>query len=129
MEAHSRGGLVLVCPADRLDEAVRALSEGADVLDVAGAAREAVAAMTRRLGAAAIWGGDRAAPLDADRLARDAGLPAGPACAAAVAAIAAWTGCAPAVRTRHTRAARRAIDMAETIRGERRPSLTVRGLA
>ena len=51
--------------------------------------------------------------------------PAGPI---AVAAICAWLGAA-VVRTSHPLQVRRALDMAESIRGTRRPARTVRGLA
>ena len=59
-----------------------------------------------------------------------AGEPAGqpPAGPIAVAAICAWLGAA-VVRTSHPRPVRRALDMAESIRGTRRPTRTVRGLA
>jgi hypothetical protein len=46
----------------------------------------------------------------------------------AVAAICAWLGAA-VVRTSHPWPVRRALDMAESIRGTRRPARTVRGLA
>lgn len=54
-----------------------------------------------------------------------AGLAAGPI---AVAAICAWLG-ATVVRTCHPEPVRRALDMAESIRGTRPPARTVRGLA
>ena len=59
-----------------------------------------------------------------------AGEPAGepPAGPIAVAAICAWLGAA-VVRTSHPLQVRRALDMAESIRGTRRPARTVRGLA
>jgi dihydropteroate synthase len=53
------------------------------------------------------------------------GLAAGPI---AVAAICAWLGAA-VVRTSHPAQVRRALDMAESIRGTRPPARTVRGLA
>jgi dihydropteroate synthase len=55
----------------------------------------------------------------------DPGLAAGPI---AIAAICAWLGAA-VVRTSHPRQVRRALDMAESIRGTRPPARTVRGLA
>jgi hypothetical protein len=55
----------------------------------------------------------------------DPGLAAGPI---AIAAICAWLGAA-VVRTSHPRQVRRALDMAESIRGTRLPARTVRGLA
>jgi hypothetical protein len=54
-----------------------------------------------------------------------AGAPPG---ALAVAAICAWLG-ATMVRTSHPAQVRRALDMADTIRGGRPPARTVRGLA
>ncbi|MBO0770661.1 MAG: hypothetical protein J2P35_04305 [Actinobacteria bacterium] len=51
----------------------------------------------------------------------------GPAAAVAVAAVSAWRG-APAVRTRHVAAVRRALDMAAAIRGDQPPRRAVRGL-
>jgi hypothetical protein len=53
------------------------------------------------------------------------GLAAGPV---AIAAICAWLG-ASVVRTSHPRQVRRALDMAESIRGTRAPARAVRGLA
>jgi hypothetical protein len=59
----------------------------------------------------------------------DHGLDAGPdAGSLAIAAICAWLGVA-VVRTSHPRQVRRALDMAESIRGTRPPARTVRGLA
>ena len=55
----------------------------------------------------------------------DPGLAAGPI---AIAAICAWLGAA-VVRTSHPRQVRRALDMAESIRGTRPPARTVSGLA
>ncbi|MDR0344212.1 MAG: hypothetical protein LBI49_14105 [Nocardiopsaceae bacterium] len=52
---------------------------------------------------------------------------AGPAAAVAVAAVSAWRG-APAVRTRHMAAVRRALDMTAAIRGDQPPRRAVRGL-
>jgi dihydropteroate synthase len=60
--------------------------------------------------------------VDADRLADTQ------ATAVAVAAISTWLG-APVIRTRHTRAVRRAIDMTASIAGTRVPARTIRGLA
>jgi hypothetical protein len=80
-----------------------------------------------------------AEPLDADLLAARAGGerraaaedPAGqvtPAAVIATAAVCTWLGAA-VIRSRHTRAVRRAIDMTASIAGHRPPSHTVRGLA
>jgi dihydropteroate synthase len=46
----------------------------------------------------------------------------------AAAAIGTWLGM-PVIRSRHTRAARRAIDMTLVIAGTRPPARTLRGLA
>jgi hypothetical protein len=51
-----------------------------------------------------------------------------PAAALAIAAISAWLGVA-VVRTRHPQQVRRALDMADSIRGIRPPARAVRGLA
>ena len=71
-----------------------------------------------------LWAGSPAGPLDIDLQVADATQ----AKVAALAAISTWLG-APVIRTRHTRVARRAIDMAASIAGTRPPALTVRGLA
>jgi len=109
-------------------QAARARAEGADLIDGRGATPGALAAIRASLPAGVPWTGTGADPLDADRL---AGEPEGPVTAAAViatAAVCAWLG-APVVRSRHTRAVRRAIDMTASIAGRRPPSRTVRGLA
>jgi hypothetical protein len=54
--------------------------------------------------------------------------PGAPAAALAIAAISAWLGVA-VIRTRHPQQVRRALDMADTVRGTRPPARTVRGLA
>jgi dihydropteroate synthase len=74
-----------------------------------------------------------AAGVHADRAAREAGVASAddPALAASVIALAAlscWLGAA-AVRTQHVAAVRRALDMANSIRGLRPPTHAVRGLA
>jgi dihydropteroate synthase len=76
-----------------------------------------------------LWAGSPGDPLDADLMAAAADR-GGQAVAAviATAAICTWLG-APVVRSRHTRAVRRAIDMTASIAGSRPPSRTVRGLA
>jgi len=109
-------------------EAARARAEGADLIDVRGATPGALAAIRASLPTGVLWTGTGADPLDADRL---AGEPEDRATAAAViatAAVCTWLG-APMVRSRHTRAVRRAIDMTASIAGRRPPSRTVRGLA
>ena len=109
-------------------EAARARAEGADLIDVRGATPGALAAIRASLPTSVLWTGTGADPLDADRL---AGEPEDRATAAAViatAAVCTWLG-APVVRSRHTRAVRRAIDMTASIAGRRPPSRTVRGLA
>jgi hypothetical protein len=117
-------------------QAARARAEGADLIDVRGATPGALAAIRASLPAGALWTGAGADPLDADRLAAGAGPgragdPAGrvtPAAVIATAAVCTWLG-APVIRSRHTRAVRRAIDMTASIAGRRPPSRTVRGLA
>jgi len=126
-------------------QAALARAEGADLIDVRGATPGALAAIRASLPAGVLWTGPRgdppdADPLDADQLAADKlaavgaahwGGAAGqvtPAAVIATAAVCAWLG-APVVRSRHTRAVRRAIDMTASIAGRRPPSRTVRGLA
>jgi hypothetical protein len=118
-------------------QAARARAEGADLIDVRDATPGALAAIRASLPAGVLWTGTGTDPLDADRLAAAgagpgrAGDPAGrvtPAAVIATAAVCTWLG-APVVRSRHTRAVRRAIDMTASIAGLRPPSRTVRGLA
>jgi hypothetical protein len=119
-------------------QAALARAEGADLIDVRGATPGALAAIRASLPASVLWTDPRADPLDADKLAA-AGAARGagaarpgdrvtPAAVIATAAVCAWLG-APVVRSRHTRAVRRAIDMTASIAGRRPPSRTVRGLA
>jgi hypothetical protein len=118
--------------------AAKARAEGADLIDVRGATPGALAAIRASLPAGVLWTGSRADPLDAEQLAAKALArraaapgPAGevtPAAVIATAAVCTWLG-APVVRSRHTRAVRRAIDMTASIAGHRPPSHTVRGLA
>jgi len=119
--------------------AAKARAEGADLIDVRGATPGALAAIRASLPAGVLWTGSRADPLDADQLAAKAGAarraaapgPAGevtPAAVIATAAVCTWLGAA-VVRSRHTRAVRRAIDMTASIAGHRPPAHTVRGLA
>jgi hypothetical protein len=119
-------------------QAALARAEGADLIDVRGATPGALAAIRASLPASVLWTDPRADPLDADKLAaagvaRRGGAagpitPATPAAVIATAAVCTWLG-APVVRSRHTRAVRRAIDMTASIAGRRPPSHTVRGLA
>jgi len=119
-------------------QAAQARADGADLIDVRGASPGALAAIQASLPAEVLWTGTRDDPLDADQLAaagapRRAGAadPAGgatPAAVVATAAVCTWLG-APIIRSRHTRAVRRAIDMTASIAGRRPPSRTVRGLA
>ncbi len=113
---------VLVGRAHTIDQAWQALTEGADALDVGDAEAGVVDAIRAGRGDGAIWRAG-AGVFEADQVDRT------PAGVVAVAAIMTWTGAAPAITTRHLRAARRAIDMTATIAGRRKPSLTVRGLA
>jgi hypothetical protein len=115
-------------------QAARARAEGADLIDVRGATPGALAAIRASLPTGVLWTGTGADlgtgadPLDADRLAREPEDRATVAAVIATAAVCAWLG-APMVRSRHTRAVRRAIDMTASIAGRRPPSRTVRGLA
>ena len=120
-------------------QAALARAEGADLIDVRGATPGAQAAIRASLPAGVLWTDPRADPLDADKLAaataparqsRAAG-PGGratPAAVIATAAVCTWLG-ASVVRSRHTRAVRRATDMTASIAGHRPPSHAVRGLA
>ncbi|HYB86657.1 MAG TPA: hypothetical protein VEC76_07395 [Streptosporangiaceae bacterium] len=111
-------------------QAALARSEGADLVDVGAAAPGALVAIRAILPAATAWTGPPGHPLDVDRLAAAGGAAAGdpPAAVIATAAVCTWLG-APMVRSRHTRAVRRAIDMTESIAGRRLPARTIRGLA
>jgi hypothetical protein len=114
-------------------QAARARAEGADLIDVRAATPGALAAIRASLPAAMLWAGSPGDPLDADQLAAAAGAPARagqalPAAVIATAAVCAWLG-VPMIRSRHTRAVRRAIDMTASIAGRRPPARTVRGLA
>jgi len=132
-----RGGpptLLLGVGADPRQAAL-ARAEGADLIDVRGATPGALAAIRASLPGSVLWTDPRAEPLDADRLAAagaarrgGAAGPVTPAAVIAAAAVCAWLG-APVVRSRHTRAVRRAIDMTASIAGRRPPARTVRGLA
>jgi hypothetical protein len=106
------------------EQAALAWAEGADLIDVRGATPGALAAIRASLPADMLWTAPRADPLDADKLAAAATS----AAVIATAAVCTWLG-APVVRSRHTRAVRRAIDMTASIAGRRPPSYTVRGLA
>jgi len=108
-------------------QAAKARAEGADLIDVRGATRGALAAIRASLPAGVLWTDQRTDPLDADELAAKAGV-AGRAAVIATAAVCTWLG-APVVRSRHTRAVRRSIDMTASIAGHRPPSHAVRGLA
>jgi len=103
-------------------QAALARAEGADLIDARGATPEALATIRASLPADVLWTDPRTDPLDADQLAVT------PAAVIATAAVCTWLG-APVVRSRHTRAVRRAIDMTASIGGRRAPSRTVRGLA
>jgi hypothetical protein len=103
-------------------QAAQALADGADLVDASAATQQAHAAIRASVAGRALWTGTPADPVDADR------LEGSQASAVAVAAISTWLG-APIIRTRHTRAVRRAIDMTASIAGRRPPALTIRGLA
>jgi len=121
---------LLLGVGDDPQQAALARSEGADLVDVGAAAPGARAAIQASLPAATSWTGPPGHPLDVDLLAAAAGVSAGdpPAAVIATAAVCTWLG-APMVRSRHTRAVRRAIDMTESIAGRRLPARTIRGLA
>jgi hypothetical protein len=128
------GTLLLGVGADP-QQAALARAEGADLIDVRAATPGALAAIRASLPAAVLWTGPPGDPLDADRLAAAVATSGAadrdgqaPAAVIATAAVCTWLG-APVVRSRHTRAVRRAIDMTGSIAGSRPPSRTVRGLA
>jgi len=123
--AGSPGTLLLSAGADPRQAAL-ARAEGADLVDVRAATPGALAAIQASLPAAVLWTGPPGDPLDADRLA--AAAAGSGAAVIAAAAVCTWLG-APVIRSRHTRAARRAIDMTASIAGRRPPSRTIRGLA
>jgi hypothetical protein len=136
------------------EQAARARADGADLIDARGATPAALASIRASLPSIVLWPGPaatgtaQAESFDADRLAAPpaTGQPAagqppsgqppsgqappGPPLASviAAAAIGTWLG-VPVIHSRHTRAARRAIDMTLVIAGTRRPARTLRGLA
>jgi dihydropteroate synthase len=115
------------------EQAAEARAEGADLIDVRAATPGALAAIRASLPGDVLWAGPPGDVADADRLAARTGTadPAGqvrPAAVIATAAVCTWLG-VPLVRSRHTRAARRAIDMTASIAGRRPPARAVRGLA
>jgi hypothetical protein len=118
----------LLAAAASTEQAARARADGADLIDVRMATPGALASIRASLPAAVLWTGPagtgtgQAEPFDADRLAST------PAALAAAAAIGTWLG-RPVIRSQHTRAARRAIDMTLVITGARHPARTLRGLA
>ncbi len=118
----------LLAVAASSEQAARARAEGADLIDVRAATPGALASIRASVPAAVLWaspagtGTGQAEPFDADRLASTA------AGVAAAAAIGTWLG-VPVIQSRHTRAARRAIDMTLVIAGARQPARTLRGLA
>jgi len=114
-------------------QAARARADGADLIDVRAATPGALAAIRASLPGGVLWAGSPGEVVDADWLAAAAVAadPAGqapPAAVIATAALCTWLG-VPLVRSRHTRAVRRAIDMTASIAGRRTPSRTIRGLA
>jgi hypothetical protein len=143
----------LVAVAKSRDEADRAVTEGADLIEFpahrlaepppldadllaaglldAGLLDAGLLAAEAGAGVPAMGAGPPGS--DAGPPGSDAGPPAvgsgpPPAAVVAVAAIATWLG-APAIRTRQVRAVRRAIDMTSAIAGTRLPAQTTRGLA
>jgi len=118
------GPPALLAAVGRASDAVRAIAEGADLIDVTGMTADAAAAAGGRVTRARLWTGSPAA-VDADGVAGD---PDSLAAIVAAAAISTWLG-APVIRTRHVAPVRRAIDMTQSIAGRRLPALTTRGLA
>jgi hypothetical protein len=141
------------------EQAARARADGADLIDARGATPAALASIRASLPSIVLWPGPaatgtaQAESFDADRLAAPpaTGQPAagqppsgqppsgqppsgqpppGPPLASviAAAAIGTWLG-VPVIHSRHTRAARRAIDMTLVIAGTQRPARALRGLA
>jgi dihydropteroate synthase len=118
------GPPALLAAVGRASEADRAITEGADLIDVTGMTADAAAAAGERVTPARLWTGSPAA-VDADGVAGDADSLAA---IVAAAALSTWLG-APVIRTRHVAPVRRAIDMTLSIAGRRLPALTTRGLA
>jgi len=127
------------------EQAAQARAEGADLVDVRAASPAALAAIRASLPGDGLWAGLPDDPVDAVRLAAwgdqvdadrlaagtrtaDPDGQAPPAAVIATAAVCTWLG-VPLVRSRHTRAVRRAIDMTASIAGHRPPARTIRGLA
>jgi len=115
------------------EQAAQARAEGADLVDVRAASPAALAALRASLPGDGLWAGLPGDPVDADRLAArtrtaDPDGQAPPAAVIATAGVCTWLG-VPLVRSRHTRAVRRAIDMTASIAGHRPPARTIRGLA
>jgi hypothetical protein len=114
-------------------QAARARAEGADLIDVRAATPTALAAIAASLPGDVLWAGPPGDAVDADRLAAAGGMAdlagqARPAAVIATAAVCTWLG-VPLVRSCHTRAVRRAIDMTASIAGRRPPTRAIRGLA
>ena len=115
---------VLLAAADDAGGAVRAITDGADLIDVTGMTTDAAAAIGERVPTTVLWTGSPAA-VDADGAAGNTGSLAA---VVAAAAISAWLG-APVIRTRHVAPVRRTVDLTASIAGGRLPALTTRGLA
>ena len=121
------GPPILIAAVSTAAEAGPAIAAGADMIDATDLSDQAVAAIRARDPGARLWAGSPAAA-DADGSGVTTGGPATPVAAAvARAAVLTWLG-TPAIRTRHVRPVRRAIDMTSSIAGTRLPSLTTRGL-
>ena len=114
----------LIALVSDVSDVGHALAEGAEAIDITGLAEPVVDAIRTGYPGARLWTGSPAA-VDADSIA--AGAADSPAGVVAAAAIGTWLG-APAIRTRHVAAVRRAIDMTLSIAGDRPPALTTRGL-
>jgi len=116
------GRAVLIAAVRTTAGAAVAIADGADMIDGTVLSDQAAAAIRARHPGGRLWEGVPAA-VDADG--QDPGGPV--AAAVARAAVLTWLG-TPAIRTRHVRPVRRAIDMTSSIAGTRLPSLTTRGL-
>ena len=120
------GPAVLIAAVSTAAQAGPAIAAGADMIDAAGLSDQAVAAIRARHPGVRLWTGSPAA-VDVDSAVAAGGQATPVAAVVARAAVLTWLG-TPAIRARHIRPVRRAIDMTSSIAGTRLPSLTTRGL-
>ena len=120
------GPAILIAAVATAAQAGRAMGDGADMIDAAGLSDRAMAAIRARHPGVPLWTGSPAA-VDVDSAVAAGGQATPVAAVVARAAVLTWLG-TPAIRARHVRPVRRAIDMASSIAGTRLPSLTTRGL-